>query len=276
MDKKCSKRRAGAAADEPVDGAFTEANITAPPATSAVDATEAGEKVSGSCREASTTSAADATEDGAAVHGAAAGKGSKKADKGGKTTGTKRRSEHVAGEEQPPAPEEPEPTAAVAQLPPKTKKKLRRAQQPVEGAEAGVGPGDSQVRATGEDTERPSQSGDRRKGRKLSGRAARISGGARDQKENVPPSGGHPTAMTMQPTLAAADAAATTAKPARRTRKLAPPTPLRVASLLDENTHFLENVRPRGALFETKPAAGVQPPGRPARTRRCTQLFNAS
>lgn len=59
-----------------------------------------------------------------------------------------------------------------------------------------------------------------------------------------------------------------------RVRKLAPPTPLRMAMELDGS--FLENVRPRGALFESKAAAAVQQVGRPARTRRCTQLFNAS
>ena len=44
---------------------------------------------------------------------------------------------------------------------------------------------------------------------------------------------------------------------------------------LDGNALNLEIVSPRGALFEAKPAAALQPAGRSARTRRCTQLINA-
>ena len=44
---------------------------------------------------------------------------------------------------------------------------------------------------------------------------------------------------------------------------------------LDGNALNLESICPRGALFEPKPAAALQPAGRSVRTRRCTQLFNA-
>lgn len=127
--KESGMQHTGHVADEPLASAAMQ---------SACAALGAGIAAPGAVAIAPPAANSDTAADSAAAAvGAAAAAPGAAAVKGGKKKGSKRRSEHVADEEQPQAALEPEHRAAAGKLPKKARK-LRQAQPPGDEAEKGV------------------------------------------------------------------------------------------------------------------------------------------